>query len=158
MTSPGNTRSTLAIDVGDTIIGIYCLEAGAYTAYRPPPFAQDDSEILRAIARIQAADEAVFFLGTNFNDLRELGRFARLKDRQELPLKADAVVDMARICSPRLWQTLFACYEYHFGPWIRPVLVPPIEDDYVYRNYRDCSMTAQLWRKWKAGKLRPQYP
>ena len=68
--------TTLVIDVGINIVGVYCVEDAKYTSYM-------GSEIPAAIQRIQDADEVVTYNG-EFCDL-ELGKFAGIDGA--LPIK-----------------------------------------------------------------------
>jgi hypothetical protein len=131
--------TTLIIDTGTSIVGIYCVEEAAYTPYY-------GDNIAEAIRRIESADEVVTYNGKH-RDLEDLGRFAGLD--HELPL-ADRHHDMRSICwSDRIWgSSLRDTYSRHFPE------CPSFPGTYQGSNERDVYMTFKLWELWRAGKLR----
>ena len=131
--------TTLVIDTGQDIVGVFRVEDGAFVAYR-------GKEIRVAVQRIEVADEVVTYNGKLY-DLRELGKFAGLSD--DLPLKG-IHTDMRSVCwSDRiLGRGLYSTYAEHFPRY--PIFPdPPYE-----RSCRlDAYMTFKLWELWKQENL-----
>src|SRR5476649_375620 len=97
--------STLVIDTGQDIVGIFCIDDKNFIPYR-------GDAIPTGINRIQAADEIVTYNG-KLRDLEDLGKFSGLSG--ELPLKGRHT-DMRSICwSDRiLGSSLDNTYFQHF--------------------------------------------
>ena len=131
--------TTLVVDTGMDIVGIFSVEENRYVAYR-------GDAIQSAIQMIEAADEVVTYNGNN-RDLRDLGTFAGLS--VDLPLKGSHT-DMRSICwSDRIWGSdLVTTYAKHFGS------CPRFPDTHEGSNERDCFMTFKLWELWKLGTLK----
>ena len=60
--------TTLVIDAGQSILGVYSVEDGGYIGYR-------GTKISEAVARVQNADEVITYNGEMY-DLEQLGKFA----------------------------------------------------------------------------------
>lgn len=131
--------TTLVIDTGEQIVGIYSVEDLRYLAYR-------GSAIADAIQRIQAADEIVTYNGKNC-DLRALGAMAGRNDG--LPLRG-VHTDMRSICwSDRIWgRSLRDTYFMHFPDDVR------FPETYEGNVESDVYMTWQLWELWRRGELK----
>jgi hypothetical protein len=148
----------LAFDWGTTIVGILDVNSNEYTAYR------HRSEMPDGARRI------FFAIGTivSFNgDRRDLVELAKLL---ALPPGLMAIIsghhdDMADIISRIRWppdpgtspicgKSLDDTYRYYFGNVLTPAPLH-IQDDYEANNWRDCHMTAELWKKWKREGLTP---
>ena len=138
--------TTLVVDTGQSIVGIYSAEEREYVAYRGSGFAV-------AIERVQGADEVITYNGT-FRDLKDLGRFAGIEG--DLPIRGRHI-DMQRMCwEPICGSSLFGTYSMHFDdcpqfPFGRRD--SELCDDYEGSNQRDVYMTLKLWELWKEGKL-----
>ena len=132
-------QTTLVIDTGQDVVGIYSVEECSFVVYR-------GNEIPIAIQRIQTADEIVTFNG-KCRDLRDLGRFAGID--ADLPINGKHT-DMRSICwSDRIWGgDLFSTYMSHF--WDRPAF----PNTYEGSCHCDVYMTHKLWELLKQGKLR----
>jgi hypothetical protein len=133
--------TTLVIDTGETIVGIFCVEDQTYIPYR-------GAEIASAIHRIQEADEVVTYNGKH-RDLRDLGAFAGI--RGKLPLKG-VHTDMRSICwSDEIWgRCLNDTYAEHFSDCPSfPLTSEGSNQDDVYKTYK-------LWELWcTAGRCWP---
>jgi hypothetical protein len=131
--------TTLVVETGVSIVGIFSVEDNNYIPYRWP----DDIPV--ALQRIAAADELVTYNGENY-DLRKLGEFAGSPGDFVL---TGTHTDMRSIC----WSDLIAgssltkTYLMHFGEF------PTFSDTYEGSNERDCYMTFKLWQRWKEGSL-----
>jgi hypothetical protein len=135
--------TTLVIDTGQDIVGIFSVEDNKYVAYR-------GGNIPFAIQRIQSADEVVTYNGTEgaqWSELVELGKRAGVSG--ELPLKG-VHSDMRSICwSDRIWgSSLSKTYLKHFDSF------PNFPDTHEGSNECDVYMTLKLWELWKQGKLK----
>ncbi len=139
--------TTLVIDTGQSIVGVYSVEGREYIGYR-------GSRISEALERVQNADEVVTYCGEIY-DLKQLGKFAGIDG--ELPLKGKHI-DMERmVWAPlTLGSSLEGTYERHFEscpefPFGRRD--SPDCDDYEADNQRDVYMTFKLWELWRDKKL-----
>jgi hypothetical protein len=131
--------TTLIVDTGDNLVGIFSVEDGQYTPYR-------GAAISEAIHRIETAEEVVTYNG-KFYDLDELGKFAKIPGA--LPLKGRHT-DMRSICwSDRIWgRSLYNTYLEHF------IDCPSFPDTHEGNNNCDVYMTFKLWELWKQEKLK----
>jgi len=131
--------TTLVIDTGDDIVGIFSVEGNQYVSYR-------GNAIASAIRRIEIADEVVTYNG-EYRDLLDLGRFAGRTDK--LPLNG-LHTDMRIKCwSDRIWgSSLSKTYYEHFAD------CPIFPKTYEGSNECDVYMTFKLWELWKQKKLR----
>jgi hypothetical protein len=138
--------TTLVIDTGQDILGIYSVEDREYVAYR-------GNRIAEGVERARLADEVITYNGER-RDLLDLARFARLDG--DFPLKGKHT-DMQIMC----WAPIFGssltrtfnsqlpvCPEFPFGR-----TNSELSDDYEDSNQRDVYMTLKLWELWKDGKL-----
>lgn len=82
--------TTLVIDTGQNIIGIYSVEEHEYMAYR-------GSRIAEALERIQNADEVITYNGEN-RDLLDLARFAGIDG--DFPLEGEHFDMQAKVWAP----------------------------------------------------------
>jgi hypothetical protein len=136
--------TTLVIDTGMDIAGIFSVDEDRYIPYR-------GCDRLLAVQRIEAADEVVTFNGTahgGWSDLVELGKLVGMPDG--LPLTGVVHSDMRSICwSDRIWgKSLVNTYSMHFTD------CPTFPDTHEGSNERDVYMTFKLWELWKLGKLK----
>lgn len=133
--------TTLIIDTGQDIVGVYSVEQGNYVPYRGPDFAL-------AIQRIVTAGEVVTYNG-KLHDLDDLRRKARLPVGEELLLKGTHT-DMRSICwSDRiLGKCLRDTYLMHFTE------LSDFPDTHEGSNESDVYMTFKLWELWKQGGLK----
>ncbi len=147
----------LAFDWGTTIVGILDVDRNAYTPHR---FAEG---MIEGANRIAMSVGTIVSFNGNGRDLTEIAIILSLPSKQELSLRCQHD-DMAEIISairwpphlgtaPILGQSLYETYRHYFGA---EFATPPahIEDDYEVSNWRDCYMTAELWKQWKRGDLR----
>jgi hypothetical protein len=131
--------TTLVIDTGQDIVGIFSVEEKQYIPYR-------GDAILFAIHRIETADEVVTYNGNN-RDLEDMGKFAGVSG--DLPLKG-VHIDIRSICwSDRIWGSdLSSTYFKHFK------VCRSFPDTYEGSNERDVYMTFKLWELWKQGNIK----
>jgi hypothetical protein len=135
--------TTLVIDTGHDIVGVFCVEDNCYIPYR-------GSDRATAIQRIQTADEVVTYNGSvhdGWSDLVELGKFVGIPGGLPLSVKH---TDMRSICwSDRIWgKSLTDTYNKHFDD------CPNFADTHEGSNERDVYMTYKLWELSKQGKLK----
>jgi hypothetical protein len=132
--------TTLVIDTGQDIVGVFCVEDGNFVAYR-------GEEIQSAIRRIATADEVVTYNGKG-RDLYDLGALFGLTG--ELPLKG-IHTDMRSVCwSDRIFgSSLDNTYAMHFTK--RPIFSDPPHERSCHL---DVYMTFKLWELWKLGNLK----
>ncbi len=152
----------LAFDCGDSVVGILDVNRGVYLPYLGKE-------------RIKGAKRLVSHVGTivSFNgsryDLPEISKMLSLPSVTELHISGEHN-DMSRIVSEIRWppdpgtaailgQNLDETYRYYFGDE-RCNPPPDLRDkyegdqlDYIIANWRDCYMTAELWKRWRRGKL-----
>jgi hypothetical protein len=151
------TSEVLAFDWGTTIVGVLDIAHNVYTPYR------SSKEMINGTKRIASAEIIVSFGGT-YRDLTELSRMLSLTCEKELSIHGHHD-DMSEIISEIRWppdpgtarilgQSLCETYRHYFGA---ELAIPPahIEDEYEVSNWRDCHMTAELWKKWRRGDLGP---
>lgn len=133
--------TTLAIDVGDNIVGVLSARE-RYTPYR-------GTRIATALRRISQADVIITYNGKHY-DLDRLGTLAGVQG--SLPLRGEHR-DMRSICwSDRiLGSDLVSTYKEQFGG--DPPDFPD-KDEYERDNHRDCYMAWKLYQAWEAGELR----
>jgi hypothetical protein len=138
--------TTLVIDAGQNIVGVYAVEESEYIGYR-------GSRIAEALRRVQNANEVITYNGEMY-DLEQLGKFAGLDG--ELPLRGKHI-DMRRmIWEPIVGSSLIRTYDRHFKdcpdfPFGRRESDDC--DEYEGSNQRDVYMTLKLWECWKDKKL-----
>jgi hypothetical protein len=139
--------TTLVIDTGQDIIGIYSVEACEYLAYR-------GSMIAEALERVRNADEVITYNG-ELRDLLDLSRFAGIDG--DFPLKGRHT-DMQVTCwAPLFGSSLTRTYNMHFTDCPEyPFSGTNSEKTGAYEasNRRDVYMTLKLWELWKEDKLR----
>ncbi len=137
--------TTLVIDAGQSIVGIYEVERGEYVPYR-------GHDMAVAIGRIQTADEVVTYNGELY-DFEQLGRLAGMEG--DLPIRGKHI-DMQRMCwAPIFGSSLSRTYLRHFAecPAFPFGQIESRSDDYEDSNQRDVYMTWKLWELWREGKL-----
>ena len=152
------TAEVLAFDWGTEVIGVLDVNGNTYTAYR---YGKDMVEGAKRI--ISTAGTIVSFSG-NHRDLIEIAKILGFSSIAEMNVRGTHD-DMQEITSDVRWPPdpgsssilgpgLAANYRHYFGE--RPPIPPVnIQDGYLISNWRDCYMTAELWRKWKRGELVP---
>jgi hypothetical protein len=135
--------TTLVIDTGMDIVGIFSVEENSFTAYR-------GEEMKTAVQLIEVADEVVTFNGTDHGqrwpDLVKLAEIVGIPD--ELPLRNHT--DMRTICwGDRIWgKCLTDTYGKHFAD------CPAFANTHEGSCERDVYMTFKLWELLKQGKLK----
>lgn len=134
-------HSTLVIDTGQDIVGIFSVVDQEYVLYR-------GRKIITSIQLIQNAKEVITYNGSNY-DLVELAKFAGLPPEEKLLLKGTHT-DMRSICwSDRIWgSNLTETYSMHFTDTLN------FPDTHEGSNHRDVYMTFKLWELWKQGQLK----
>ena len=151
---PGSNE-ILAFDWGTTIVGVLDVNPNIYTAYRHKNAMRDGAK------RILFSTGTIVSFSGDRRDLIELAKLLVLPSEQVAICGHHD--DMADIVSRSRWppdlgtspivgQNLADTYRYYFGD----ALVPPpshIQDEYEADNWRDCHMTAELWKKWKREEL-----
>lgn len=139
--------TTLVVDTGQEIIGIYSVEDCEYLAYRW-------DRIAEALERVRNADEVVTYNGER-RDLFDLARFAGTDE--DFPFKGKHT-DMQVMCwAPLIGSSLTRTYDRHFTDLPEcPFSSANSEsiDDYEVANRCDVYMTLKLWELWKEDKLR----
>lgn len=138
--------TTLVIDAGQSIVGVYSVEGNEYIGYR-------GSRISEALERVQNADEVITYNGEMY-DLKQLGRFAGIDG--DLPIKGKHIDMQRMIWEPLVGSTLIRTYERH----IKDCPDFPFGrrdsddcDDYENANQRDVYMTLKLWELWRDKQL-----
>lgn len=138
--------TTLVIDAGQSIVGVYSVEGRGYIGYR-------GSRIAEALERVQGADEVVTYNGEMY-DIEQLGKFAGIVG--DLPIKGKHI-DMQRIIwEPIVGSSLIRTYGMHFKDCPEFPFGhrdSPDCDEYEGSNQRDVYMTFKLWGLWRDGKL-----
>jgi hypothetical protein len=150
------TAEVLAFDWGVSVIGVLDVNSNAYTAYR---YGDDMAEGAKRV--ISTPGTIVSFNG-NRRDLVEIAKLLGFSSVADMNVRGTHN-DMLEITSDIRWPPdpgsvsilgpgLNATYSYYFGEQ-SPTPPAEIQDDYIVSNWRDCYMTAELWRKWKRGEL-----
>jgi hypothetical protein len=138
--------TTLVIDAGQSIVGVYSVEDGSYIGYR-------GGRISEALERVHNADEVITYNGEMY-DLRQLGKFAGIDD--ELPIKGKHIDMQRMIWYPIVGSSLIRTYERHFKDCPEFPFGRSDSDDcdeYEGSNQRDVYMTLKLWELWKDKNL-----
>jgi hypothetical protein len=140
--------STLVVDIGQNVIGIYSVEESEYTLYPSSDFAA-------AIRRIETADEVITYNGGSAksggvaDDLLVLGRMVGMKDA--LPISGKHIDLRKIIWSNIIWgDGLELTYKMHFDDDPQFTSLTEAESS----NRRNVHMTLKLWEVWKQGKLK----
>ena len=140
--------STLVVDIGQNVIGIYSVEESEYTLYPSSDFAA-------AIRRIETADEVITYTGGSAksggvaDDLLVLGRMVGMKDA--LPISGKHIDLRKIIWSNIIWgDGLELTYKMHFDDDPQFTSLTEAESS----NRRNVHMTLKLWEVWKQGKLK----
>lgn len=140
--------STLVVDIGQNVIGIYSVEESEYTLYPSGDFAA-------AIRRIETADEVITYNGGSAksggvaDDLLVLGRMVGMKDA--LPISGKHIDLRKIIWSNIIWgDGLELTYKMHFDDDPQFTSLTEAESS----NRRNVHMTLKLWEVWKQGKLK----
>lgn len=152
------TAEVLAFDWGTTVIGVLDINSNAYTAYR---YGED---MVAGAKRIISTSGTVVSFNGNRYDLIEIAKILGYSSVSEMDVRGTHD-DMLEIISDIRWpprpgsasilgRGLPATYSYYFGEHL-PLPPAGVQDDYLISNWRDCYMTAELWRKWKRGELVP---
>jgi hypothetical protein len=147
-------NEALSFDWGTTIIGVMDVNSDAYTAYR-------GTQRIEGAQRLVACRGSIVGFNSNACDLPKIAEILGLASAAELQLQGTHD-DMWEITCRIIWPgdgplingwPLSERYAYFFG---KNFVLPPFpdQDDYVYDSWRDCYMTAQLWKRWKLGELR----
>src|ERR1700722_1038059 len=138
--------TTLLIDTGQNIVGVYSLEEQQYVGHR-------GGRVSEALERIRNADEVITYNGT-FRDFQDLGRFAGIDG--DLPIRGKHIDMQRMIWAPIVGSSLIRTYKMHFDscpdfPFGRRDST--LCDEYEGSNQRDVYMTLKLWELWKEKKL-----
>ena len=150
------TNEVLAFDWGTTVIGILDVNNNAYTAYL------HGEQMVEGASRIILSQGTIVSFNGKGRDLIEIARMLDFPSVSEMNISAkhDDMMEItsyirwppvpgsASICGPGLRET----FRHYFGAMNH---LPPthLQDDYIVDNWRDCCMTAELWKKWKSGEL-----
>ena len=132
---------TLAFDLGQNIVGIYCIEDSTYTPYM-------GKEKIIGAKRLIEAKEIISYNGNHY-DITELKKILGIDEKDNIKFKGDHV-DMREICwSNRIWgRDLHSTYDMHFNERAS------YPDTYEGDNYQDTYETFKLWQCWKLGTLK----
>lgn len=139
--------TTLVIDTGRNIIGIFFVEECEYLAYR-------GNRIVEALKRIESADEVITFNG-ECRDLLNVARFAGVDG--DFLLKGEHFDMQVKVWAPLIWSSQVRTYNMHSTDCTEcPFSGTDSEkvDDYEVANRCDVYMTLKLWELWKENKLR----
>lgn len=150
------THEVLAFDWGTHVIGILNVNSNTYTAYR---YGENMAEGANRI--ISSTGAIVSFNGIR-RDLIEIAKILGFSSVAEMHISGEHN-DMMEITSDIRWppdpgsasilgQGLLKTYEHYFTD-IPPIPPAGLRDNYLISNWRDCYMTAELWKKWKRGEL-----
>ena len=152
---PSTMNEVLAFDWGIDIVGVLDVRTGVYTAYR------GKDQMVEGGKRVVFAEGSIVSFAGNSRDLPKLFELLLLEWTDSVLTATHD--DMLEITSSIRWPPnpgtgpingdgLRATYEYYFRDSMPP---PPsgLADKYVEDNWRDCYMTAELWKKWKRGEL-----
>ncbi len=124
--------TTLVVDAGSSIVGIFCVDDGTYRAYM-------GAEIPQGVSRIVEADEVVTYNGDRY-DLEQIANLAGLPSGVSIQLSGRHT-DMQPLCWGNIMgSSLRTTYRRHFGE--DP---PDFPDTYEGDNECDCHMTWRLW-------------
>ncbi|WP_322106031.1 hypothetical protein [Paraburkholderia sp. J41] len=145
----------LAFDWGTTMVGVLDVQTGIYTPYRGV------EKSIEGATRILSAEGVIVSFNGTACDLPKLFELLKL-DQSEQVIGATHD-DMLLITSNARWPSdagtgsikgpgLIATYKYYLGSNV-PVAPEGLTDEYEVSNWRDCHMTAALWKKWKRGEL-----
>ena len=132
-------RNVVVVDAGESIVGVYGVAEAVYTAYR-------GKEMIRAVLRVQEADELVTYNGNRY-DLKRLSEIAAQSSRQFVLSGEHS--DMQDIC----WGNILGSNLYN--TYVRCVgsQPPAFPETYQGSNELDVYMTHKLWQLWCARKL-----
>jgi hypothetical protein len=147
------SNEILAFDWGTTIVGILDVARNVYTSYR-------GKDMIEGAKRIASSTGTIVSFGGNSRDLKELSEILSFPFDTKFQGGHD---DMSEIISmirwppdagtaPILGQCLRDTYRHYFGDELPPQPAG-IHDLYEVNNWRDCHMTAELWKKWKRQGL-----
>jgi len=152
------TNKVLAFDLGTSVVGILDVNGNTYIPYRY------GTEMIEGAKRIISSMGAIVSFNGNGYDLMEMAKILGQSSVADLNISAEHN-DMMKITSDIRWPPdsgtasilgpgLLETYRYYFGD---EQAIPPahLQDDYIIANWRDCYMTAELWKKWKRGELLP---
>lgn len=151
-------EEVLAFDWGTTVIGVLDVSSNAYTAYRY------GGDMVEGAKRITSTAGTIVSFNGKGRDLIEIAKILGFSSVAEMNVLGEHN-DMMEITSNIRWPPdpgsasilgpgLIANYSYYFGD--EPPIPPAnMQDNYLISNWRDCYMTAELWKKWKRGELVP---
>jgi hypothetical protein len=148
--------NVLAFDWGTAVVGILDVRTEVYTPYRGA------DRMTEGAKRIVSAEGTIVSFNGNGCDLPRLFELLHLDQAQRVPKAMHD--DMMKITSDIRWPPdlntasikgpgLGETYAYYFGN-VLPPAPDGVIDDYEVSNWRDCYMTAALWKRWKQGELR----
>jgi hypothetical protein len=125
----------LVVDVGESIIGVQDARRGRYFAY------YGDKRI-RALERLEEADEVITYNGNRY-DIDKLNKLS-IQLRGINFCMQGIHTDMRELCWPGiLGSNLLSTYEKHIG------IAFDFPDTYEGSNRSDVYMTKMLWLHWK---------
>ena len=135
---------TLVLDVGQSIIGIYCVQHRRYDAYQ-------DVRRIHGLRRIARAGELITYNGDRY-DLTEISLLSERLGYAAFKLPPRHV-DMRTVCwGPHIiGSSLENTYERQFGS------IPSPSTSYEEDCRRDVRMTFELWSAWCRRALKVNY-
>ena len=148
-------NEALAFDWGTAIVGILDVNTEIYTAYR------GTAHMIDGAKRVLSAEGTIVSFNGTACDLPKLFELLQLHETaQATKARHD---DMLVVTSNIRWPPdpgtgpifgpgLDATYANYFGDNV-PAVPYGITDEYVANNWRDCYMTAALWKKWRRSEL-----
>jgi hypothetical protein len=159
------TREVLVFDWGVSVLGVLDVNGNKYIPYH---YGED---MIRGARRLISSSGTIVSFNGNKRDLMEISKILKLSSPAELQIAGEHN-DMLEITSEIRWPPdpgtgsilgpgLSETYRYYFGD---QTVAPPshLEKEYegelfkyVESNWRDCYMTAELWKKWQHGELKP---
>lgn len=151
-------NDVLAFDWGTSIVGILDINTNLYTSCR------SQKEMIEGARRIISSAGTIISFNGNRRDMNELAKILGFRSAQELTIRSSHI-DMLEITSnirwapdpgtaPILGPGLLATYR-HFIREDPPIPPSYLQDGYEENNWRDCYMTAALWKRWECGELAP---
>ena len=151
-------NEVLTFDWGTNIVGILDVKTQIYIPYR------SGKEMIKGAERIISSVGTIVSFNGNSRDLPELSKILGLSSMNELKIQGEHN-DMLEITSDIRWPPdqgtgsilgpgLEKTYKYYVEDEF--IALPShLKDEYEESNWRDCYMTAELWKKWKLGELNP---
>ena len=136
--------TTLIVDLGETVIGVYCVEDDTYIPYREPEY-----KIARN--RIATADEVVTFNGEEYDlwmqplSTKNGSKFLLSGVHTDMKIHCYGIWGC---CGTKLREN----FELNFGNYEIPSR--GYTDKYVVSNWEDVFMTLKLWELHRRKALK----